>query len=113
MNDLTKENRQYIIEQWAGMIQRGTMPLFELEIQDESGEEDYLLVSLTCGSHGIYFNFDDVYSTAFDEDIEHVGSQYLLPFDEYTDSLDSMLEYISDNLTEGYILPNNLFRNEV
>lgn len=112
MTTATKTVRDSIIEQFGTMIGRGTIPLFELEITNKEGEEDYLLVNLTCGEAGIYFSFDDSYPTWFDGEIRLAGAQYLLPYDEYVDSLDSMLEMIMDNLTEGYLIPNNLLREE-
>ena len=87
------------------------MPMFELEIVND----DYLLVHLSIDEKGIYFEFDAELPTWFDGDIVKIhDNRYLMPFDEpeYLQSLDYYLQGISENLTDGYLLPNNLMREE-
>lgn len=96
-----------IKQQFEEMLTRGITPLFEIELP----ENEYLIVNLSINDKGVEFSFDsNDLPVAFDGDIEVINSnRYLLPFDEYTTNLDDYLQTISDNLTEGYLLPNNLF----
>lgn len=103
-----------IKQQWQQMINRGTMPLFEIQIT----ESDYLLVDLSLTDDGIRFSFDtspiapyNVLPVSFDGEIIQLGEGvYVLPFESAcSDGLDSLLEMIYENITEGFLLPNNLF----
>ena len=101
-------HNQSLIEQFNTMQ---CMPMFEIEIIND----EYLLVDLSIDEKGIYFEFDDERPTWFDgEIIKTQDGVYLMPFDdeEYEQSLDYYLQGISDNLTEGYLIPNNLMRGE-
>lgn len=111
MDKATRANRNAIQEQFGTVIGRGTLPVFELEIKDEDGSEDYLLVNVSIGDVGVYFSFNDEYDTAFDGEIEKHGGSYLVKYDEWCDSLDAVLELVHENIIEGYIIPNNLLRN--
>jgi hypothetical protein len=105
-NNNKVDSMNIIKKQWNEMLNRGTMPLFEVELKDDQ----YLLVDLALTDEGVEFSFDsEDLPVSFDGDIETIHSnRYLLPFDEYVESLDSYLELISDNLSEGYLLPNDL-----
>jgi hypothetical protein len=105
-NNNKVDNMNIIKKQWNEMLNRGTMPLFEVELKDDQ----YLLVDLALTDEGVEFSFDsEDLPVSFDGDIETIHSnRYLLPFDEYVESLDSYLELISDNLSEGYLFPNDL-----
>ena len=95
-----------IKEQWNEMINRGVMPLFEVELKDN----EYLLVDLAITDKGIEFSFDsNDLPVSFDGDIETIHSnRYLLPFDENVEPIDSYFETILDNLNDGYLYSNNL-----
>ena len=98
-------HNQNLIEQFNNMT---CMPMFELEIVND----EYLLVDLSIDEKGIYFEFDDEKPTCFDGEIVKIqDGVYLMPFEEYEQSLDYYLQGISDNLTEGYLIPNNLMRD--
>ena len=99
-----------IKEQWNEMINRGAMPLFEVELKDN----EYLLVNLAIVEEGIEFSFDsNDLPVSFDGDIETIHSnRYLLPFNEYWESLDTYIEEISENINEGFILLNGLYREQ-
>ena len=92
------------------MLDRGIMPIFELEI---IGDE-YLLVNLSVSDIGIEFSFDaEGLRTEFDFNIKKIHSnKFVLLFDEYYDNLDSYLELIHENLMEGYVIPNRLHKDE-
>tara|TARA_R110000851_G_scaffold264328_1_gene416889 strand:+ start:843 stop:1520 length:678 start_codon:yes stop_codon:yes gene_type:complete len=111
LEQLAKVNqvKTTIGKQWDEMLSRGIMPLFELEIIND----EYLLVELSIVDKGIEFVFDsDNKPVSFDEEIVLIhDNRYLLPFDD-NDNLDRNLEIIMQNLNEGYLLPNNLDRNE-
>lgn len=84
------------------------MPLFEFELPDD----EWLVVDLSVSVDGISFAFDeDNKTTWFSDEIEKEGDSYLLPFDECF-SLDEHLQQISEEITEGYLIPNNLYVNE-
>lgn len=88
------------------MLERGVIPCFEYQIS----ENDWLLVDLEFTNEGIVFSFDsDNKQVAFDGDIIVINdNRYLLPWDLDL-SLDYHLEMISDNMTEGYLLVNDLY----
>jgi len=99
-----------IKEQWNEMINRGTTPMFEFELK----HDEYLLVDLELTDKGIEFSGDfDGFPVSFGGDIETIHSnRYLLPFSEYWESLDTYIEEISDNINEGFILLNGLYREQ-
>ena len=99
---------EIIQKQFSEMLDRGTMPLFEFELKDD----EYLIVNIDIGNKGIYFNFDDEYKTSFSNDIFKKGDSYLLKFDPYFDDLDYYLEQISNEITEGYLMSNNLLKQD-
>lgn len=86
------------------------LPVLEYQIS----ENDYLLVSLEFTDNGIEFSFDsDDKRVAFGGDIKIINdNRYLMPFDVFTDSLDCYLETISNNITDGYLIVNNMFYSE-
>ena len=101
-----KNTIQEIIEQqWNAMLEGGTMPLFEFELS-EPGE--YLVVDIRLHSKGVLFSFDGSLPVWFDGSIKKAGDSYVVPYDECFESLDYYLQAISDNITEGYLLPNKL-----
>jgi hypothetical protein len=100
--------------QFTEMLNRNIMPLFEIEMSD--GE--YLIVDLSItekdgrkGYNGVQFSFDqNGLKTWFDGEIVKRGDGvYVVKYDDCFDDLDSYLEMISDNITEGFLIPNNLF----
>tara|TARA_R110000796_G_scaffold4252_1_gene16438 strand:+ start:459 stop:770 length:312 start_codon:yes stop_codon:yes gene_type:complete len=99
-----------IKSQFENMLDRGIMPIFELEI---IGDE-YLLVNLSVSDIGVEFSFDaEGLRTEFDFNIKKIHSnKFVLLFDEYYDDLDSYLELIHENLMEGFIIPNQLHSEE-
>jgi hypothetical protein len=96
-----------ITMQWDDMLNRGIMPLFELEMKCD----EYLLVELEVVNNGIKFSFDNEHkNTAFDGEVVEINDcNFILPFDEYNDNLDNYLETILENINEGYFIPNDLY----
>jgi hypothetical protein len=102
--------------QFTEMLNRNIMPLFEIEMSD--GE--YLIVDIQVvekegrrGYNGVQFSFDqDNKETSFDGDVVKRGDGvYVIKYDPYFEqSLDGYLEIIMDNITEGFLLPNDLFK---
>jgi hypothetical protein len=101
--------------QFEAMLNRNIMPLFELEISN--GE--YLIVDIELsekegrkGYNGVQFSFDqDNLKTYFDGDVVKRGDGvYVVKYDDCFDDLDSYLEIIMDNITEGFLIPNNLYK---
>ena len=99
-----------IKKQWNEMINRGTTPMFEFELK----HDEYLLVDLELTDKGIEFSGDfDGFPVSFDGDVETIHSnRYLVPFNEYWKSLDTYLEEISENIHEGFICLNGLYREQ-
>lgn len=92
--------------EWRSMLDRGTIPCFEYQIS----EDDWLLVDLEFTDEGLEFSFDsDNKRVSFDGGITIINdSRYVLPWD-LDMSLDSHLEMINENMTEGYLLVNDLY----
>lgn len=112
MSNTILENKSAIIEQWKTALSSGIMPVFEFELKGG----DYLIVDLYLvdSKEGLFleFSFDsDGMSSSFDEIINaYSDNYYSLKINlEYINNLDTVLEYISDNITEGYIIPNGLY----
>jgi hypothetical protein len=105
--------------QFAEMLQRGRIPYLEYEIL-LNGEDDYLLVELTCLENGIEFSFDsNGLPASFDGSIKQLSDNYfLMPFDSYgagendSDDLDYYLQGIDENMLTGFICSNDLLRIE-
>ncbi len=108
-----------IQKQYDQFMKRGGMFVMEYPIIGD----DWLLVNLELDENGIIFHFDqDPISpygnpkpTHFDGEITGRSGVYCLPFEcslHSGDSLDEMLEIIDDNMTEGFLLPNDLYRLE-
>lgn len=95
-----------IKQDWDAMLNRGIIPCFEYQIS----EDDWLLVNLEFTEDGLEFSFDsDNKQVSFDSGITIINdNRYLLPWD-IDMSLDSHLEMISDNITEGYLLVNDMY----
>ena len=105
-----------IKQQWDQMLGRGIMPLIEYQIR----ENDWLTCDIELTEKGIVFSFDEREATDpkffFSGDVmqlhpENYG-RYLLPFDEYFDDLDHYLQQIDQEMTEGFLLPNDLYYTE-
>jgi hypothetical protein len=92
--------------QWDAMIVKGIYPIMEFQ----TSEDDWVAVDISIHDKGLLFMFDeynkDVY---FSGEIKKRGEAYLLTFNQYFDNLDHYLQQINDEITEGYLLPNDLF----
>ena len=90
------------------------LKVFEFEIKNQEGCEDYLVVNLEIETienvTGITFSFDCELEQSFSGEVEKVTDiKYMLPINEYEDCLDIYLEQIYTEIMEGYILPNGLY----
>jgi hypothetical protein len=107
-----KTNIQKISQEWQAMRERGIMSLFEIELKDE----EYLLVDLELYTplEEIRFSFDSMnLPSHFSGNIkEYHDCAFALPITEFDDNLDALLEVIYEEITQGFILPNDLFPNE-
>lgn len=106
--DTKKQVVESLKSQFSDMLSRGIMPLFEYELNNG----DFLLVELSIDDCGLWFSFDNELETFFSGEIKNKGHNFLLPFDLYFDNLDRYLQQIDLEMTEGYIIPNNLFKCE-
>ena len=109
MNSRTKVVRDMIKIQFQEMLTRGIVPVFEFKLS--TGE--YFTADLSVHDKGVCFEFDeDGLPVSFDGEIKGDGDTYYLPYDEYFDHLDYYLNMISENILEGYLLPNDLYTGE-
>lgn len=95
-----------IKNEWQAMLNRGIIPCIEYQ----TSSNDWLLVNIELSDNGLEFSFDsDNKPVSFDGEIVTLNDNcYLLPIDPDF-SLDHHLETISNNMVEGYLLPNDLF----
>jgi hypothetical protein len=107
-----KTNIQAISQQWENMLPGNTIPCFELELKD--GE--FLLVDLELFAdlEEIRFSFDSMnLKTWFSGNIKEIHDcKFALPITEFDDNLDELLQVIYQEISEGFILPNDLFPRE-
>ena len=97
--------------EWEKMISRGVIPVIEYQ----TGENDWLIVDiqLSDDNQEIEFSFDsDNKKLWFSGEVIIINdNRYKITVDPDF-SLDHHLETISDQITEGYLLPNGLFYDE-
>ncbi len=101
-------NKQQVIKSIKAEFQNMQYaPLFEFEIPGD----EHLFVSLKMVKKGIEFSFDnDSLPTSFGGDvIKTSGRSYLIKCDEFTSSLDELLQSVHNEMIEGYLLPNGLY----
>ena len=93
-------------QEWQEMLERGIMPVMEFQ----TSPDDWLLVEIELHEHGLQFTFDsDNKRVAFDEEISVINDNcYRLVFD-MDSTLDQHIQYIHENIVEGYLLVNNLY----
>ena len=101
---------EIISEQFNEMLARGRLPLMEFQFN----EGDYLLVEISLDGDGIDVEFDpDLGEKFFDGIVVEHGLGFTIPTciinEEYHSSLDAWLEFIHDNIVEGYLIPNDIY----
>ena len=98
-----------IIEQYAKMS-KGIFPIFEIECEKD-GELDYFIFNIETNKDGIVFNIPDTdLKTYFSGNIKKLSnSSFMMPFDDYFDDLDYYLQEIYQEITEGYLFPNDFY----
>lgn len=97
--------RLSIYNEFKAFIGRGGVPVLEYPIVGD----ECLTVWLSVNSAGVFFSFDDLeLPVYFDGEVKRYSDGYIVPFDVFTDKLDSYLQIIDGNITEGFILPNDL-----
>lgn len=105
-------NTDSIVQQWENMLSNGKIPLFEIELN--SG--DYLLVDLELVSESkeIRFSFDAMnLKTWFSGETKILNAHlFSVSYAEWCGGLDSILEFIYGEVLEGFIIPNNLDKEE-
>jgi hypothetical protein len=83
-------------------------------------EDDRILVDFEGCDQGIKFTFDfNELNTYFSDDVIKTGGDgihidgFILPFDpEYLEDLQYYLEQASKEISEGFLLPNDLYYEE-
>ena len=90
--------------QFTKMLQRGVIPFLEYELFND----EFLTVEIQATEKGLQFSADfNNLHCFFDGQIVGSGNFWLLPYDDCF-SLDEHLQMIDQNITEGYLLANNL-----
>ena len=88
------------------MLQSGRIPCIEYAIIGD----DWLVVDITVGNDGVWFNFDQLdLSVYFDGAINGENGYYSIAWSDLEwISLDNILQFIDDNIRDGFIYANNL-----
>ncbi len=120
MNSEMKAVHETLFKQWQDMLSRGIMPVIEQPIKGDDGEIEYLTVDILLFvkteepntnrvPYGLYFSGNFEKDVHFSGDIQKRGDMYYLPIDDVFSDLDYYLQTVSEEVTEGYIIPNDLF----
>jgi len=113
MNEVIQMSYNNLVQQFNDMLDRGVIPCMEYQLPDNEWlVVDMQVMDLQSERKGIVFSLSEDFTTYFSGDIETIGGNFLLPYDEYFESLDSYLEQISDEILEGVLIPNNLLVDE-
>lgn len=102
-----KEIFSELKEQLAECVNRYSGLFGEYRI---SNDDDYLLVTIEQFKNGIFVNGDFEKECYFSGNVEVFETGFYMPFDKYFDHIDHYLEEISQEITEGYLIPNNLYQ---
>ena len=113
---LTNKQQQNILDQWQAMLSNNIMTLFEIPVIND----DYMVtnIELVQNKRCIYlkFNVDDTLGNEryFSGDVKRINDwTYKIYVDQYNDNLDHYIEQVYSEVLDGFILPNNLCREEV
>jgi hypothetical protein len=92
---------------WNQMLSRGRIPCMEYQIS----ADEWLLVNIELTDNGLEFSFDsDEKETFFSDDIKEINDcRFLLPFEFERDGIDDYLQQIDAEITEGFLIPNDLY----
>ena len=99
--------------EFTNMVSKGTMPIFEYS----TNIDEYLVVNINVDEDGVFFelSFGEEYETRFDGFIKPYKGVFIIPpkyINEMEPSLYDILCIINDNVVEGFIAVNNLFKDE-
>ena len=96
-------------DQWSAMLERQIIPVLEYKLP----QDEWLTVDIDMTAKGLFFTFDeDNKPVHFSGEVTKKGDSYFLKFDPCFEDLDSYLQQIDQAITEGYILPNELYTTE-
>lgn len=108
-----KEVYEQLKAQADQFMAKGGIMVMEFERDITNGSVEWFAVDIEVTEKGVEFSFDQAgYPTAFDGDIVGSDNFYCLSFDEYFSDLDSYLQRIFENITEGYLLSNNIMAGQ-
>jgi len=110
---MKNENFEYLKMQTIDLQNKYGGLFSEIEIP----EDEYLLVQFCYNKefNGIEFSADFAEPVHFSDDVIRLhpeGNYFVIKFNEYFDDLNYYIEQISDEISEGYILPNDLYVDE-
>lgn len=101
-----KEFAQNIVNQFHNFIDNGGMPVIEYELKDG----DFVEVYIAVDDKGVLFELDTLgLKTYFSGDVQDTGGGvYRIKFDEFFTDLDYYLQNIDSEVTEGFLIPNDI-----
>ena len=109
---MTSSSFENIVLQWENMLNSGKIPCFEFELKND----EYLLVNLELNETNkeIQFSFDSMnLKTWFSGNVkQYHDCLFALPIDDYCENVDQVLEVIYEEVNEGFIIPNRLFKTD-
>lgn len=112
LNDIERFNNtcKTLKDQWDTMINNGRIPMLEYQVSDD----EWVTVDIYFRGNCLLFSFDKepMYDTWFSGEVEKVLDNYQINFDWCFDNLDHYLQMIDQEITEGYLIPNNLYYME-
>lgn len=82
------------------------------EYKLKGSDNDYLVVYIRPFKKGIFVSGNFEKPTFFSGDVQVYDTGFYLRYDPYFEDLHHYLEQISDEILEGYLLPNDLYTGE-
>lgn len=104
---------EQIRTEFTSMVKSGTMPIFEYP----TNIDEYLVVEINVFDDGVFFelSFGEEYETRFNGFIKPCTGGFIIPIkyiNEMEPSLYNILCIIHENVMDGFLAVNNLFKNE-
>lgn len=94
-----KQQAQTAVEKYSGMFAEYELP-----------NEEFLLVHFELCDQGIHIRADFEGIKCFSGNVILTELGFIMPFDpDYFEDLDYYLQSISEEINEGYLIPNNLY----
>lgn len=102
------EVREKCKKDMDNFLRRGGIPVIEYRLPDD----EWLVVNIEIIDRGVLFILDHHISNDdlwFSGSILQDGNEFIMPYDDHMEDLDSYLQEIDREIIEGYLIPNNLY----